>query len=262
MRRQYVPGQMGPRSIVPHAHGLKRVYLELFGIPDVRPHLTASYALRALTRIPFVSLLDVGCGNGVVTCFLGSRYPGRRIVGVDRDEAGLEFARALARQNGLANVSFERTNIESDRLTGEFDLITCFAVMQFIHDCHRLIRRLHDLLAPQGHLLLQLPTANRVAYLAEAWPERNCYPDFHEARGPFHTAEARQLVEKNSFDLVRLTEVLKGPTVLAKELFYLTLFVSRALTYACCPMLNWITSFDACFGGPGNGLFLLARKST
>ncbi len=47
------------------------------------------------------SLLDSGCGTGVIGLALGGAYPGLRITGVDRDALALAFSSMNARANGL-----------------------------------------------------------------------------------------------------------------------------------------------------------------
>src|SRR3972149_6135355 len=47
----------------------------------------------ALSSFPWQNLLDVGCGEGFVDYFLGQRFPGRKITGVDQDAAALAVAR-------------------------------------------------------------------------------------------------------------------------------------------------------------------------
>jgi hypothetical protein len=53
------------------------------------------------------SLLDVGCDNGVLTCFYGALYPEAGVVGVDKGKQGIARARELASRLNLANVRFE-----------------------------------------------------------------------------------------------------------------------------------------------------------
>lgn len=52
------------------------------------------------------SLLDIGCDNGVLTCFYASLFPHARIVGVDRSQQGIERARELATKLRISNAAF------------------------------------------------------------------------------------------------------------------------------------------------------------
>jgi SAM-dependent methyltransferase len=73
------------------------------------------------------AILDVGCDNGVVTCFYALRYPKATVVGMDIDASGIRCARELAKAIGVSNATF----IESDIANagqhfgeGYFDVVT------------------------------------------------------------------------------------------------------------------------------------------
>lgn len=51
-------------------------------------------------------ILDIGCDNGIVTCFLGTLFPQAEVIGIDKNISGIECARQLADKLGLQNISF------------------------------------------------------------------------------------------------------------------------------------------------------------
>ena len=67
------------------------------------------------------SLLDVGCGNGIITCFLAQQMPYARIVGIDCDDNAITAAQALARKIGLQNVEFRAMSLGT--LDESFDCV-------------------------------------------------------------------------------------------------------------------------------------------
>lgn len=72
------------------------------------------------------SLLDVGCDNGILTCFYALRYPEAEVVGVDKSEQGLACARELADRLHIANVRFEVCDLQDVQGSfpeQDFDLI-------------------------------------------------------------------------------------------------------------------------------------------
>lgn len=76
-------------------------------------------------------LLDVGCDNGILSCFYGTLYPAAEVVGIDKCEQGIVCARELGHRLKLANVRFEVCDLQS--LEGafperSFDLIMSTAV--------------------------------------------------------------------------------------------------------------------------------------
>lgn len=50
------------------------------------------------------TLLDIGCGYGVITCSLARRSPGATVIGVDVNTRALDLTRANAQRLGLPNL--------------------------------------------------------------------------------------------------------------------------------------------------------------
>ena len=66
-----------------------------------------------LTRENFdhpAQVLDLGCENGVLTCFIASIWPDSTVIGVDRSGPAIVAARALSDKLGLKNVSFKHSH--------------------------------------------------------------------------------------------------------------------------------------------------------
>jgi SAM-dependent methyltransferase len=79
-------------------------------------------------------VLDVGCGTGETTLEMGRRVgPEGSVVGVDISAPMLERARAVAREAGAANVTFENADAQTAALPGPFDVLySRFGVMFFV----------------------------------------------------------------------------------------------------------------------------------
>ena len=56
------------------------------------------------------TIVDIGCGNGVLTCLYAKLYPGSKIVGTDRSPQAINCANILKKRLKLSNVNF----IEAD----------------------------------------------------------------------------------------------------------------------------------------------------
>lgn len=90
---------------------------------------------------------DVGCGHGVSTIVLAKAFPNSRFIGFDFHEPSVARATALAKESGVANVSFELAAAK-DYPGHDYDLVAFF-------DC------LHDMGDPVGasaHVLQSLDT--------------------------------------------------------------------------------------------------------
>lgn len=53
------------------------------------------------------NILDIGCDNGIVTCFYALLYPNAKVVGVDKEKKGIECGIELAKKLNLTNVEFK-----------------------------------------------------------------------------------------------------------------------------------------------------------
>ncbi|WP_455244120.1 class I SAM-dependent methyltransferase [Petrachloros mirabilis] len=79
---------------------------------------------RITARIdPARTVLDFGCGAGILTTYYASQYPDRTFIGLDRSRGSIERARAQAATLGLKNVRFEWLDVLQEEVPGTFDLI-------------------------------------------------------------------------------------------------------------------------------------------
>src|SRR5262249_49235059 len=160
----------------------------------------------------------------------------------------------------LQNVRYECLDVERDSVNGSFDLIVSMAVFQFISDIEALLRKLWGALEPSGKLILQLPTEGKAMLMRLPFMKRSL-PDFKEARGAFTESEIRTSLAGAGFEVESIKPIIKGPTILAKELFYFCSSIHPSAAFAVCPLLNWVTVCDKHFRGHGQGLFVISRKA-
>ncbi len=80
-----------------------------------------SLVARSLAGAP--SVLDVGCGIGILTTFYARQCPDCRVVGIDRSPASIELARQRAQELGVTNVRFECLDLDQQALPNEFALV-------------------------------------------------------------------------------------------------------------------------------------------
>ncbi|MCQ2379869.1 MAG: class I SAM-dependent methyltransferase [Victivallaceae bacterium] len=67
------------------------------------------------------SVLDVGCSNGVLSCFLAMLLPQSTILAIDRCPEAIENATKLAQKLNLNNISFKVADISE--LNASFDTV-------------------------------------------------------------------------------------------------------------------------------------------
>jgi 2-polyprenyl-3-methyl-5-hydroxy-6-metoxy-1,4-benzoquinol methylase len=102
---------------------------------------------------PNGSVLDVGCGNGIISLQLGK--DGFNIKGIDVSEKAIEKARAT---NPFPNVRFEIADADTLKAGGEtFDAIICSEVLEHLNQPERLLKELFPILKDSGILLVTVP---------------------------------------------------------------------------------------------------------
>ena len=150
------------------------------------------------------SLLDVGCGEGVLTHKWAQRLDGRRVVGIDLDDPQLH---ALWEQRRAPNLTYKVMKAENLPFDdGEFDVAAAIEVLEHVPDPEHTVAEMARV--ANGHLLVSVPreplwrglNMARGAYLKELgntpghlnhWSKRSFvsllsrHGDVVQARSPF-----------------------------------------------------------------------------
>jgi 2-polyprenyl-6-hydroxyphenyl methylase/3-demethylubiquinone-9 3-methyltransferase len=124
-----------------------------------RPGQSAG-ALRPLERI---SVLDVGCGGGLV-CEPLARL-GAVVTGIDPAQENIEAARRHAAGQGL-NIAYRAARIEDLASEGcIFDALVCLEVVEHVPDPAAFLKTCAALVRPGGMMLLSTINRTLKAYL-------------------------------------------------------------------------------------------------
>jgi trans-aconitate 2-methyltransferase len=98
-------------------------------------------------------LLDIGCGDGKVTAAIASRLPGGTVVGVDKSQDMIDFARANFEHG---NAKFFQADASSLNFRDEFDVIFSNAALHWIIDHRPVLKGISGALKTSGRALLQM----------------------------------------------------------------------------------------------------------
>ncbi len=99
------------------------------------------------------SLLDVGCGEAVLTHKWAQRLGDRRVVGIDLDDPQLH---ALWEQRQAPNLAYKVMKAENLPFAdGEFDLATAIEVLEHVPDPEHTVAEMARVAS--GHLLVSVP---------------------------------------------------------------------------------------------------------
>jgi ubiquinone/menaquinone biosynthesis C-methylase UbiE len=115
---------------------------------------------RLLTDIglkPGMSVADIGCGPGIVTCFMGEQVgPEGMALGVDNSAEQLSIAWKKAQQKGLDNIRFLEANVYSLGLEPEsFDMVYARSLMSHLQHPLQALREMSALVKSGGVLICE-----------------------------------------------------------------------------------------------------------
>lgn len=136
---------------------LRRMYLD-FALSTVSRGEAAARELATHVQIRGKRYLDAGCAYGGFLVAL-HRAGAREVVGVDLNTDLLDYARSVLADHAIA-ARVERADLLDPRTAdalGTFDLVTANDVIEHVVDPALGLERLYALLAPGGHLMLEIP---------------------------------------------------------------------------------------------------------
>jgi SAM-dependent methyltransferase len=176
-------------------------------LDSIRRHLDPDFRPRRA--------LDFGSGVGRLLLPLAA--VAESVVGVDVSPGMLLEARRLADLRGLTNVTLVPSDDELSGVSGVFDLVHSFLVLQHIPVSRgeALVRRLLELLAPGGVAALQVPYARAAPPLRRAggWVRRSV----PGAQGLLNRLRGvpwgQPAMEMNVYDLNRLHRIFEAAGV-------------------------------------------------
>ena len=99
-------------------------------------------------------VLDIGCATGTQCDDLASNV--KQVTGIDISSKLLAIAEQRKAERKIENVEFIQTSVFDERFeAGSFDVVTAFYVLHFFEDINGVIRRIHELLKPNGLFILE-----------------------------------------------------------------------------------------------------------
>jgi len=178
-------------DVATHPHGefhfeMGRVMAERLGYAPTDLDRVPSQAIDSFAGVghffhlaalePGEHVVDLGSGSGMDSFIAALKVqPTGRVVGVDMTDAQLEKAQRLARQRGIANVTYRKAYIEDTGLeSGSFDCVISNGVINLAADKPRVFHEVVRLLKTGGRLAIadivtDLPLPETVVCNADLW---------------------------------------------------------------------------------------------
>ena len=103
-------------------------------------------------------LIELGCGPGFYSCRLAERFSDMSVIGVDRSESQLRWARERAGALGLSNCRFRRINaLELSYADAEFDIVLASRLFTILPEQNRAVAEMYRVLKPGGRCFIAEP---------------------------------------------------------------------------------------------------------
>jgi cyclopropane fatty-acyl-phospholipid synthase-like methyltransferase len=101
---------------------------------------------------PGMTILDIGCGSGVMTCWMAQQVgPKGKVIGIENNENQLHAAQKRADSHALANAAFRLCSAyDIESLHEQFDLVYCRFVLHHLIRPVDVIAKIFQILKPNG----------------------------------------------------------------------------------------------------------------
>jgi len=98
------------------------------------------------------SILDIGCGSGVMTCWMAEQIGNQgKVIAIENDINQLNAAKRNAEKRSLHNIEFKLCSAyEIEMLQAKFDFIYCRFVLHHLHKPEEVIAKIFNSLTSKG----------------------------------------------------------------------------------------------------------------
>ncbi len=127
-----------------------------------------SAKIRLIERLgvagPNVTVLDAGCGSGVVSDYLAKHC--QHVEGIDVSTNAVNFAKQQFRKE---NLHFQVCSLPHASTIGSFDLVVCFEVLEHLvrDDIKTVLKEFHKATTTRGKLCITVPNSRSLWPLIE-----------------------------------------------------------------------------------------------
>jgi len=236
-----------------------KVYIYLFGLPEVGTQLRLLYFRRFAKQFKFDSALDAGCGIGLNSFCLAKANPSAKIDACDYDLNLINAGQQILGELKLSNLSIFQADLTELHESDKRDLIVCMDVIDQIEDDDQLIRSFYKALRDKGILCLSIPHRR---HMKRYFTRFEWVSEKRHVREGYTESELAELLENNGFGIKQLRNTFGIFGEGCHELYMLAIR-RLPLPFAAVvfPLLSIISSIDLVTRNrKGYGLIIIAQK--
>ena len=132
-----------------------------------QPHSMIARAMCPLLPSHATSVLDIGCGTGIMTQFLQEKYAKATIIGIDPAEGMVKVCQKKWR--GDQRASFLVTAVEQYEPAQQFEVIVASSCFHWVNDKRGALERIRQWLVPGGHFAIAVMVEGAMPELCQSF---------------------------------------------------------------------------------------------
>lgn len=107
-------------------------------------------------------VLDIGSATGTLSFFLSSK--GLKVDGIELSKNAVKYANLNKNAFGLRDINFINTSIEKFKTNKKYNMITCFEVLEHLHDDKDNLIKINNWMSNNSILAISVPSSNAPLY--------------------------------------------------------------------------------------------------
>lgn len=112
-------------------------------------------------------ILELGCGWGSLTLWMGERYPNARILAVSNSAEQRRFIEEACRKRNITNVAIATRNFDTFDAPGDYDRIVSVEMFEHLRNWEAALERVSKWLRPDGAFFAHVFCHRSLPYIYE-----------------------------------------------------------------------------------------------
>jgi len=178
---------------------------------DAQYHDNPRAEIASFINEPPGLVLDIGCGGGAIGSLIKKKFPGTRVVGIERNPNAAERAREVLDE--VICESIDAVQAGAHLSDARFDLVLLLDVLEHLYDPWRSLLHIRDWVVPGARVLASVPNIRNLVTLDDLasgqWKyDENGVLDITHVRF-FTKVSVKQLFEETGYTVVALEPLLQ-----------------------------------------------------
>ncbi|CAI5959609.1 unnamed protein product [Closterium sp. NIES-65] len=109
-------------------------------------------------------ILELGCGWGSLSLYMGEKYPNSRIVGVSNSSTQRAYIEGQCKKRGINNVRIITADMNTFQAEGTFDRVVSVEMFEHMKNYQLLLKKVASWMKPEALLFIHIFTHKDFAY--------------------------------------------------------------------------------------------------